>query len=111
MIACTSPAGTSSDTPFRIGLSATVAWRLVISSILLTGLHESLRRDLREQLFLLFAHARHQHDHVGACLSRARTKYFTEACVQRRITGRSRHTARESAAIILGLKPSISELF
>src|SRR4051812_15224662 len=33
MIACTSPAGTASDTPFRIGLSATVAWRLVISSI------------------------------------------------------------------------------
>src|SRR4051794_12070579 len=34
MIACTSPAGTCSDTPFRIGLSATAAWRLVISSII-----------------------------------------------------------------------------
>src|SRR5438132_14405293 len=33
MIACTSPAGTSSDTPFRIGLSATVAWRLSIRSM------------------------------------------------------------------------------
>src|SRR5881398_64486 len=32
MIACTSPAGTCSDTPLRIGLSATVAWRLVILS-------------------------------------------------------------------------------
>src|SRR4051794_14273234 len=37
MIACTSPAGTASDTPFRIGLSATVAWRLVISSIVVRG--------------------------------------------------------------------------
>src|SRR6185369_6367252 len=35
MIACTSPAGTSSDTPFRIGLSATVAWRFLIVSIVL----------------------------------------------------------------------------
>src|SRR3954447_9467460 len=35
MIACTSPAGTCSDTPFRIGLSATVACRLVICIILL----------------------------------------------------------------------------
>src|SRR5205809_387061 len=33
MIACTSPAGTCSDTPLRIGLSATVACRFVISSI------------------------------------------------------------------------------
>src|SRR5438067_418528 len=33
MIACTSPAGTLSETPLRIGLSATVAWRLAISSI------------------------------------------------------------------------------
>ena len=33
MIACTSPAGTSSDTPFRIGLSATVAWRFSILNI------------------------------------------------------------------------------
>src|SRR6185369_7775 len=35
MIACTSPAGTSSVTPFRIGLSATVAWRFSILSICL----------------------------------------------------------------------------
>src|SRR5438874_532779 len=33
MIACTSPAGTLSDTPLRIGLSATVAWRLSIRSM------------------------------------------------------------------------------
>src|SRR4051812_138952 len=33
MIACTSPAGTARCTPFRIGLPATVAWRLVISSM------------------------------------------------------------------------------
>src|SRR5438067_6170572 len=35
MIACTSPAGTCSDTPFRIGLDATVAWRFSIVSMLL----------------------------------------------------------------------------
>src|SRR5437764_14215502 len=33
MIACTSPAGTASDTPLRIGLSATVAWRFSMLSI------------------------------------------------------------------------------
>src|SRR6185503_5917910 len=33
MIACTSPAGTCSETPLRIGLPATVAWRLEIFSI------------------------------------------------------------------------------
>src|SRR6266567_1670697 len=45
MIACTSPAGTLSDTPFRIGLPATVAWRFSISSMDTSGLsieqHES----------------------------------------------------------------------
>src|SRR5438034_5791873 len=35
MIACTSPAGTLSDTPLRIGLLATVAWRFSILSICL----------------------------------------------------------------------------
>src|SRR4051794_22304571 len=37
MIACTSPAGTCSVTPLRIGLSATVAWRLEMSSILVAN--------------------------------------------------------------------------
>src|SRR3954454_24078258 len=42
MIACTSPAGTCSDTPFRIGLSATVAWRLAMSSIGDSVLHNCI---------------------------------------------------------------------
>src|SRR5690606_11751476 len=33
MTACTSPAGTSSDRPLRIGLSPTETWRLLIDSI------------------------------------------------------------------------------
>src|SRR5438270_4775784 len=49
MIACTSPAGTLSDTPFRIGLSATVAWRLVISSILFQFVDE--RADTSIEFF------------------------------------------------------------
>src|SRR5690349_13973557 len=35
MIACTSPAFTASESPLRIGVPPTVAWRLVISSMLL----------------------------------------------------------------------------
>src|SRR3954451_719595 len=43
IIACTSPAGTCSDTPLRIGLSATVAWRLVMSSMVNRSKHFDLQ--------------------------------------------------------------------
>src|SRR5687767_14994323 len=49
MIACTSPAGTCSDTPFRIGLSATVAWRFSIVSIFAL-LHDEFVRWLSDRL-------------------------------------------------------------
>src|SRR5690349_9077481 len=51
MIACTSPAGTCSDTPFRIGLSATVAWRFSIRSIVRLLLAALLGRALLERQF------------------------------------------------------------
>src|SRR5690348_4955581 len=58
MIACTSPAFTASVIPFRIGLSATVAWRFSIRSIVslallrkLGGIHA--RNHVRKTLAVL----------------------------------------------------------
>src|SRR4051812_46156304 len=46
MIACTSPAGTLSDTPFRIGLPATVACRSRMSSKLIRCPPELVSRSI-----------------------------------------------------------------